>query len=353
MKVHVIAGSAILYHATPLYSAVKILESKHFLLRPAVADDEEHFGTALYFLSTARSILSEYFNSMFIYVLFQLDGTRIGQNHKVVPVEFFEEDDYSKVDEKEDRVLSTRNTLSIKYVTAIHIPIGNLPKKRIGVPVWGLAQRIKRLGKRLGIPVYFYKQDRLTSLHPKNRVHIPFESIQEAPIPFPTGTGTFVRSQPRNTGSLSEHKLLASLVLLKIPQLRKTNYKLTDWYVSHSTLYRFVVSIVNNIHNPYHVPILSKMRKHRWDTHYLVAYVRAKLMYMFDNTLLIDIVYDSLTKPLDNKQQSLLRGSSLVQLKAEQVLIQEEHLDYADKLKALANVDVFSHLDQKYAYYIL
>lgn len=349
MKINIVrAGSSILFHATTLDSAVNILESKHFLLRPAVTSDETKFGTALYFLSTARSVLSEYFNNLFIYAVFQLDGTRIGQNHKVIPVEFFEPNDWSKVDEKEDRVLSTKNTLSTKYVTAIHIPTGNLPKYRTNVPLWTLVQQIKRLAKKLGIPVYFYKQGKLTSLHSKNRVQVPFENIPVDPVPLP-GINTRVRLNYADMSAMAEHKMLARLVLFSVPQLRKTKYKLSDWYVSHKTLYSLVISVVNNIHNPYHMPILAKTRKNKWSTDHLVAYIRAKLMYMLDNTLLTDIVYTSLTQTLDGSQKTLLAGSSLLQLEAEHLLIKEENLDYRTQLKALETVDVPTHL-RKYKY---
>lgn len=128
------AGSDILYHITTVKALSNIVKTNEFQLKPAEGSVwEEKFGASFY-LSTARSKLSTYILSKTssTYALIELDGRKLGQRYKVVPVDYWETNKTSNAEERllrrkdsyemEDRILSRTAKIpnAKSYIKSIH-----------------------------------------------------------------------------------------------------------------------------------------------------------------------------------------------------------------------------------------
>lgn len=161
MKTNIsISATPTLYHVTTSGRAIAILLSDRFELKPSDGTDaEEEAAKGSYYLSTTRSKLGSYTRRS-IYnnsVIFVLNGTALGQKHKIKPVDYWQLTDLdprirSERDEAEDRVLSRTPTIPArKYIAEIHAHIGEEGEQsRIN------AVRLKRLCLLKKVKAYFY-----------------------------------------------------------------------------------------------------------------------------------------------------------------------------------------------------
>lgn len=114
-----------LFHATEFTRAVRIVQDDYFMLSEAWGDDKLHNAGFKYFLSTARSMSSDYIKYTAgegHTVAFVLDGNKLSQNYRIDAVDYmgrsFKLQDRS---EKEDRVLTNRNRIQVsKYCKKIY-----------------------------------------------------------------------------------------------------------------------------------------------------------------------------------------------------------------------------------------
>ena len=116
------------YHFTSVKSAAEILLDNAFKLTPWTSSEADSKGKR-YFLSTTRSKLGAYHREGGIAtgVIFVLDGTKLNNNFKGIPTDFYQQTSpgssgkYS--DEMEDRVVSDKPDIKplAKYVKEIHL----------------------------------------------------------------------------------------------------------------------------------------------------------------------------------------------------------------------------------------
>lgn len=172
------AATAILYHFTHYDSAIQILTDKLFRLsNTAFREAEADFGKHIYYLSTSRTLTTN-FNNTTRSVVFQLDGIKLAANNKIKPVNFWQSLDAPTLLENEDRILSLYPVIPIKdIVISVHVPLKSIPDSAV--------QKIKRLCIRQRIPVYFYNADTLYSLNAKKRISVPLSILPMSPAPLP------------------------------------------------------------------------------------------------------------------------------------------------------------------------
>lgn len=157
-----LAGSSVLYHLTPLKFAAKIVSEDRFKLKTVLSNRQEiahDNGRAYFFMSFARTPHNAYFkhsmSRLTDYVVFVVDGQKLGANYKIRPVDYFhfaQED--QAADETEDRLISTKSEIPcLKYVKEIHYSNGNAQ---------GLTQDTRILltaAKRKNIPLFRYSSN--------------------------------------------------------------------------------------------------------------------------------------------------------------------------------------------------
>lgn len=129
-----LSATPILYHATGVRSIIEILQSDSFKLSPAehISDTRANSGFKKY-LSLSRSKHGEYSEAERVHIV--LDGTKLANNHKIIPVDYF----YSKggknarvgTYEMEDRLVSNKSKIpAVKYIKEIHT--AHLPSNILG-----------------------------------------------------------------------------------------------------------------------------------------------------------------------------------------------------------------------------
>ncbi len=109
----------ILYHFSRPPEGVKILQEGKFRLSPAHTLDSETqiSGSHLFFLSTARARQNAYTGKKA--VMFELDGQKLKQNYKTMPVHYWND---IKLSESEERIVSNSPVMPIRpYVKAVHV----------------------------------------------------------------------------------------------------------------------------------------------------------------------------------------------------------------------------------------
>ena len=117
----------ILYHYAPVGAALAILKTGEFGLSLLKGSDSRHMPAGYdFFLSTTRSRVGDYHRTIGnIAVMFVLNGRAIAQRYRVVPMDYWEQswlDTHGyRTRESEDRILSRDASMSIQYVTQIHI----------------------------------------------------------------------------------------------------------------------------------------------------------------------------------------------------------------------------------------
>lgn len=111
--------SAVVYHYSPMYSALEIFKKGEFLLASSVGTEEEKFQlkNRKFFMSVARSLTGSYHQSASSGVMFNLDGNKLNQRYAGKSVDYF-----GDREEMEDRIFSHTNTIPIKgNVTSVHV----------------------------------------------------------------------------------------------------------------------------------------------------------------------------------------------------------------------------------------
>lgn len=280
------AATDILYHATYLDRAVQIVEQQKFRLKHSTGvPSEEKIVPNVYYLSTARSITSGYFKPIVSPVIFQLNGKAISHNYKIMPVDFFS--DSTETDELEDRIVSTKPTMSTKYVTAVHCPLRYKYQMQfidvryvanIMNPIVKNVQKLYRACKKAGIPIYFYPVSLITSIYPKYRVKYGLQKLFELPAKLPQ-TSMYDPYANRDYHPDVYRDRVAALVALTLGYPDKKLYKRIQPYfpMEGDDIYELFK------YGPYSdmlAPVIAKMRKHRWTLEDLEYYLSSKYRYL-------------------------------------------------------------------------
>ncbi|MGL5013354.1 MAG: hypothetical protein ACRC6V_03565 [Bacteroidales bacterium] len=162
-----LSGSPVLYHILDIQTATSVLKNNEFVLASSGGTDaERNLHSADYYLSTTRHNLGKYSVSgaSTNKVIFTLDGTKLGNNHKIIPVDYWGESfrksaggDY----EAEDRVLSNKPTITNarKFILSARVLIGGTTG-----PSWNrrnssdnrFLRRLAIQAKRHNIPLNIY-----------------------------------------------------------------------------------------------------------------------------------------------------------------------------------------------------
>jgi hypothetical protein len=142
--------SAVVYHYSPMYSALEIFKKGEFLLTSSVGTDEEKFElkNRKFFMSVARSLTGSYHQSASSGVMFNLDGNKLNQRYAGKSVDYF-----GDREEMEDRIFSHTNTIPIKgNVTSAHVLYSSrtTPKSTL--------ETIHIKCSENNIPCYFYDE---------------------------------------------------------------------------------------------------------------------------------------------------------------------------------------------------
>lgn len=151
--------SDVVYRLVPLTVALTNLKTNMFQLTLSVpnrAGDYMHQKEKLYFLSLSRTPNNIYFKEELKLnsVIFVLDGRKLSQNYKGVPVNYFNR---SKSDterfEAEDRIISNDPFIpnAAKYIKEIHVRVS------VGsITVQKLIKGLEILVKQRNIKAYYY-----------------------------------------------------------------------------------------------------------------------------------------------------------------------------------------------------
>jgi hypothetical protein len=164
-------ASDILYHKTGIDAALDILKSGEFKLTSSIGSDVEASMAIKgmpYFLSTTRTKVGDYHR----YVgdsaaMFVLDGRKIGNNFKVEPVDYWDRmwlHNRERTRESEDRIYSKTNTMSIEYVTELHVLLQSQRDNRSEV-----ARQLLIASKTRGIKTYLYNDEKAWRLQDTRR----------------------------------------------------------------------------------------------------------------------------------------------------------------------------------------
>lgn len=204
----------IVYHNTNLTNAASILKNNEFILSTSTKNDHKLNGVKIrpFYLSTsrikyggfARNIYGGYARNRSV-VNLVLDGNKLNQKYKGVPVDYLKHVDTRKnlppeerekqrndilaYDENEDRVLSYKRTIepASKYIKEIHVLIGNLQNDPIYDPI-NLIEFIKIIeqkAKNLNIPVFFYTDLEAWKVLDKRKASTDLSDISHPQYPTP------------------------------------------------------------------------------------------------------------------------------------------------------------------------
>ena len=147
------SASQVLYHFTQLRKGVDILNGE-MKLTPAVTHSDKLFPEQ-YFLSMTRSRTGRYHRDSTSGVMFELDGRKLNQKYKIVPVDYWKMRSTPKMrddsNEMEERLLANRPSIKLlPYITKIYLlaPIGKVNPY--------LLRTYSVYARKLGIPLECY-----------------------------------------------------------------------------------------------------------------------------------------------------------------------------------------------------
>lgn len=181
-----IAGTDILYHKTTLSAAVSILQQNRFELKPAEGTSaEQNISDGHYYLSTSRSKTGSYIhrNLTSFSVIIVLDGRRLAQRYRIVPVDYWGTN-VEGVDDKlmrrksnyetEDRVLSKKSEIpAAPYIKAVHCGRGTQDSHEyilFRIHKWCLLHKV---------PFFIYEEaNDLMLMNPRKAIHVNYHSTQ-------------------------------------------------------------------------------------------------------------------------------------------------------------------------------
>lgn len=197
-EVEVAGLSPVLFHVTSYNAMANIAKSNRLELKPAEGTDWEkttqgHGRANLYYLSTSRTLSGGYIQgNLHDGVIFVLDGRRLGERCKGLPVDYWGPDSYksyadgmgmsepaarAKRFESEDRVLTDKPWIApaSRYITAVHVktPRGaNRDKQIAEIRRWCLLNKV---------PFSLYPDERSFALLDKRKI-VPFEPVAEQEV---------------------------------------------------------------------------------------------------------------------------------------------------------------------------
>lgn len=179
------AGTDILYHKTTISAVASIITSNKFQLKPSEGTAaEEGLSKGMYYLSTSRSRTGSYIkdNLTSFSAIFVLDGQRLGQRYKVIPVDYWDTNKGDVNDkllrrtlhyETEDRVLSKQSSIPARpYIKAIHCGIGSEKHnyQLFQIHKWCLQHKI---------PFFIYSNNRdLMLMNTRKAIHVDYKTTQ-------------------------------------------------------------------------------------------------------------------------------------------------------------------------------
>ena len=177
--------SSVLYHWTPMLNAASILEGDKFkLASPNRSGDRSGY----YYMSTTRSKTGG-FHVNRKGVIFVLDGTALGKEHKGEAVDYYAKNQYLRPsedtregDEMEDRILSKKPTIehASKYIKEAHLCLST--NDFTNEHYMGNVRNFIALAKQRNIPLYIYEfKDMLAWLNQDKRKAMPLEKFT-APV---------------------------------------------------------------------------------------------------------------------------------------------------------------------------
>jgi len=212
--------SPLLFHITSIKSLYEMLSGDRLFLRPllrsmadTVADPSGISSTGkgkvekLFFLSTARTMHSQYIDSSFdrsrAHVVLELDGRLLSTRYSGNPLDYWGKDFRNMLSgkyEQEDRIYHTEPYIpnATKYIKAIHI---HMPQTYIDKQLKENDNMKKFISgsllvaKRKGVPVHFYN-DKATFFSRRNPVNFDVSALKRTVEPF---SSSIYREDRNNT----------------------------------------------------------------------------------------------------------------------------------------------------------
>jgi len=167
------------FHKTRLDLAAEILEKDKFMTSIAFGTPADMLVNKkkLYYVSTMRSPLGEYFKPM-PSVTFKLDGKKLGEKNKTSAVDYWGPE--YPTDEMEDRVFTNEPYLepASRYISEIHIGIEVKPKQKHRPGRIEEVKKINQIAKSKGIPVFMYTEPKTFEILNKTK-RLSFEEWME------------------------------------------------------------------------------------------------------------------------------------------------------------------------------
>lgn len=169
----------IVYHATSLYNAVKIIKTGEFLLSSALGAEYEQSLQPPghpYFFSTTRSRAGSY-HSRYVssgQVVFKLDGSWFNNRYQSGPVDYWGSEASSKgQSEQEDRVFSRKPTIPADNILEAHVYMSVRNPRQLDGP---LLRKFLIQCKQKGLPVWVYDNSEAWIAQNKSRA-LSFQEI--------------------------------------------------------------------------------------------------------------------------------------------------------------------------------
>ena len=151
----------VVFYKRSISSAADTLKTDKFMTSVAFGTPSDAVINKgkLYYLSTMRSPTGEFFKPM-PSVTFELDGRKLSEESKGAAVDYWGPD--FPTDEMEDRVFTNKPYLepASKYIIAIHVGMEIKSRHTMRITRIEEAELIENLAKSMGIPVYFYTDEK-------------------------------------------------------------------------------------------------------------------------------------------------------------------------------------------------
>lgn len=152
--------SSVLYRTVPIYVMVRTLKDDKMFLSPifnAHSQDVKFQRGKFFFLSTSRVKYTNFTKYLIEdvkdVVTIILDGTKLSQRYKGVPVRYYSGDfakiDRNTSDEMEDRIISDKSYIpnALSYIKELHVFVQRGPAE---------IHELDRYAKSRKVPIYYY-----------------------------------------------------------------------------------------------------------------------------------------------------------------------------------------------------
>lgn len=169
--------SDIVYRALPVSTAIRNLENNAIKLTPSFRGMDYKFQKGkLFYLSLSRSKVTSFSKGKteHNYVMYVLDGRKLSQNYKGVPIEYFVGTGFltgPEERESEDRIISDKPVIpnASKYIKEIHVLIVDRTKVIE-------TNKLDDLARALNIPIWYYDKEQNYITTNKSKA-VPIENI--------------------------------------------------------------------------------------------------------------------------------------------------------------------------------